>query len=219
MEPSRLRPHRFARLARLALDLGIASFAYYGGVLGGLDTLPALLTASAVAAAWLAATALYDRRADALAFTMLLMYGLSALFAALTADPRLLLLRDPLVSGLAGLVFLGTCLRGTPATAYLAGKLHGHPPGDTRRLRAHRTQTLVLGAGLVAEALARLLLVCVLPVSTAASVTPALEYVVLGPIVVWMFLWRRRLPATAAVATASGRPSVAAVEPVRGGTR
>ncbi|MEU9385746.1 hypothetical protein AB0D38_34405, partial [Streptomyces sp. NPDC048279] len=53
MEPSRTRrTGRLARLIRLALDLGIASFACYGRVLAGLDTLPALPAALVVAAVW-----------------------------------------------------------------------------------------------------------------------------------------------------------------------
>ncbi|WP_052865356.1 VC0807 family protein [Streptomyces niger] len=179
----------------MALDLGVASLAYYGCVLAGLGTPPALLTATGVAAAWLVSTALYDRRADALAVGMLLMYGLSAAFAAATAEPRLLLLRDPLVSALAGLVFLGSCLSGTPATAYLARKLHGYPldaPAPHLH-RAHLRQTAVLGAGLTAEALARVVLVYALPVPTAAALTPPLEFAVLIPLLAWTTLQRRRL--------------------------
>ncbi|MFG3284557.1 VC0807 family protein [Streptomyces sp. NPDC048111] len=209
MKPSRphrsARPHRSVRLVRLALDLGIASSAYYGGVLAGLAPLTALLAASGVAAAWLIATCAYDRRADALAVGMLLMYGLSAAFAAATAEPRALLLRDPLVSGLAGLVFLGSGLRGTPATAYLARRLHGRPALDDRLRRAHGTETLILGAGLVAEAAARLALVAVLPVPRAAALTPPLEFVVLVPLVAWMVWHRRRAAAPAAAGPAPGR--------------
>lgn len=203
MNPSRThRLARLARAARLALDLGVASLAYYGCVLAGLDTLPALLAATGVAAAWLVAGALYDRRADGLAGAMLLMYGLSAAFAAATSQPRLLLLRDPLISGLAGLVFLGSCLSGTPATAYLARKLHGRPVGDPRLRRAHLTQTVVLGAGLTAEALARVLLVCTVPVPTAAAIAPPLEFAVLAPLLVWTLLYRRRIAARSGVAPA-----------------
>lgn len=231
MEPS--RTHRFGRLARmtrLALDLGISSLAYYGCALAGLDTLHALLTATGVAAAWLAATALYDRRADGLAIGMLLMYGLSAAFAAATSEPRLLLLRDPLVSALAGLVFLGSCLSGTPATAYLARRLHGHPLRDPLLRRAHRTQTLVMGAGLTAEAFARILLVYAMPVRTAAAITPPLEFVVLIPLVVWTIRQRRKILARASAATAGPvdgfdaptlppRLGVAAPEQYPGGAR
>ncbi|WP_262700752.1 MULTISPECIES: VC0807 family protein [Streptomyces] len=185
------RPRRLGRLARLALDLGISPLAYYGCLLAGLATLPALLTATGVAALWLAATALHDRRADGLALAMLLMYGFSAAFAAVTSEPQPLLLRDPLVSALAGFVFLTSGLTATPATAYLAGKLHGQPVHDPLLLRAHRTETLVCGAGLLAEAVARVLLVLTLPVSTAASLTPPLEFGVLIPLVVWMVRHRR----------------------------
>ncbi|MFE3167513.1 hypothetical protein [Streptomyces sp. NPDC059224] len=107
MEPSRTRrTGRLTRLIRLALDPGIVSLACYGCVLAGLDTLPALPAASEVAAVWVGATALHDRRGDAPAVAVLLMQGLSAASAALTAEPRVLLRRDPLVSGLAVLVFL-----------------------------------------------------------------------------------------------------------------
>ncbi|MFG2791987.1 VC0807 family protein [Streptomyces sp. NPDC048419] len=210
------RPHRLGRLARasrLALDLGIASLAYYGCVLAGLHTLPALLAATGVAAVWLVAGALHDRRADGLACAMLLMYGLSAAFAAATAQPRLLLLRDPLVSALAGLVFLASCLSATPATAYLARKLHGHPLSDPRLRRAHLTQTLVLGAGLTAEALARVLLVCTLPVPTAAAITPPLEFVVLTPLVAWMILYRRRISARASTTAPAPRAQAPGLSP------
>ncbi|WP_407547924.1 VC0807 family protein [Streptomyces sp. Pv4-95] len=231
MEPSRThRLGRLARMTRLALDLGISSLAYYGCALAGIDTLPALLTAAGVAAAWLATTTLYDRRADGLALGMLLMYALSAAFAAATSEPRLLLLRDPLVSALAGLVFLGSCLGGTPATAYLARRLHGHPLRDPQLRRAHRTQTLVLGTGLTAEALARVLLGCALPVTTAAAITPPLEFVVLIPLVVWTIRQRRKVvarssaPAAGSVSgvdapTLPHRSGVAAPEQARGGAR
>ncbi|AUA07926.1 hypothetical protein GTZ89_27115 [Streptomyces sp. SID8382] len=185
-------PARTRRLGRLALDLGISPLAYYGCLLAGLATLPALLTATAVAALWLTATVLHDRRADGLALAMLLMYGLSAAFAAVTSEPQPLLLRDPLVSALAGTVFLTSCLTATPATAYLAGRLHGQPSHAPILLRAHRTETLVCGAGLTAEAAVRVLLVLTLPVSTAASLTPPLEFAVLIPLVMWTVRHRRK---------------------------
>ncbi|GAA0896021.1 MULTISPECIES: VC0807 family protein [Streptomyces violaceusniger group] len=221
------RRRRLGRLARLALDLGISPLAYYGCLVAGVATLPALLTATGVAALWLAATVLHDRRADGLALAMLLMYGLSAAFAAVTSQPQPLLLRDPLISALAGSVFLTSCLTATPATAYLAGRLHGQPPHEPILLRAHRTETLVCGAGLMAEAVARVLLVLTLPVSTAASLTPPLEFAVLIPLVVWMIRHRgsARTRITARVPSRTrdpepAPPSVAFVlERHRGGAR
>lgn len=215
---------RASRLIRLALDLGISPLAYYGCVLGGVPTLRSLLTATAVAGVWLVAVTVHDRKADALAVFMLGMYGVMAALAAVTSDPRLLLTRDPLTSGLAGLIFLGSCVKGKPATAYLAHKLHGERPVDGRRaLRTHLVETAVLGAGLTAEALLRLVLVFTLPLSSSATVVPPLEFAVLLPLVAWVTWHRRR----ARAADGGSRPvrdpravaGAAAGRPVQGRTR
>lgn len=184
---------RGARLVRLALDLGVSPLAYYGCVLGGVSTLRSLLVATVVAGLWLVAVTVHDRRADALAIFMLGMYGVMAALAVVTSDPRLLLTRDPLTSALAGLIFLASCTGGRPATAYLAHRLHGGPPVDEpRALRAHLVETAVLGAGLTAEALLRLVLVFTLPLATSATVVPPLEFAVLLPLIAWTAWHRRR---------------------------
>ncbi|MGI5233047.1 VC0807 family protein [Actinoallomurus sp. CA-142502] len=196
-----------ARLVRLALDLGISPLAYYGGVLAGVSTLRSLLTATVVAGVWLVAVTVHDRKADALAVCMLGMYGVMAALAAATADPRLLLTRDPVTSGLAGLVFLGSCVKGTPATAYLARKLHGERPADERaHRRLHLVETVVLGIGLTAEALLRLVLVFTLPLSTSATVVPPVEFAVLLPLVGWAVWHRRRARAADGGARAASDP-------------
>jgi hypothetical protein len=185
--------NRAPRLLRLALDLGVSPLAYYGLLLSGVPTVPALLGATAVAGLWLLVTVALDRRVDGLAAFMLATYAVMLALAAATSDARLLLARDPVTSGLAGLVFLASCLGATPATAYLARRLHGATL-DARALHRHRVQTLVLGAALVAEAAVRLVLVSALPVSLTAGVSPAVEFVVLPLVVAWM-VWYRRRPA------------------------
>ncbi|HEY3506111.1 MAG TPA: VC0807 family protein [Actinocatenispora sp.] len=179
------------RVVRLALDLGVSPLAYYGMLLAGVPTVPALVGATVVAGIWLLVTIALDRRVDGLAAFMLGMYALMLVLAAATADPRVLLARDPVTSGLAGLVFLVSCPTATPATAYLARRLHGATLDD-RALRRHRVQTAVLGAGLVAEAAVRLLLVSALPVDVVAGLSPAIEFVVLPVLVLWMVVYRRR---------------------------
>lgn len=179
------------RIVRLALDLGVSPLAYYGMLVAGVPTVPALVAATAVAGIWLLVTIALDRRVDGLAAFMLGMYALMLVLAAATADPRVLLARDPVTSGLAGLVFLASWPTATPATAYLARRLHGATL-DGRALRRHRVQTAVLGAGLVTEAAVRLLLVSALPVDVVAGLSPAIEFVVLPVLVLWMVVYRRR---------------------------
>ncbi|GAA4206404.1 VC0807 family protein [Actinocatenispora rupis] len=179
------------RLARLALDLGISPLAYYGLFLAGVPTWRALLAATVVAGGWLLVTVALDRRVDGLAAFMLGMYAVMFGLAVATADERLLLVRDPLTSGLAGAVFLATCATATPATAYLARRVH-RATVDADGMRRHRVQTAVLGTGLVAEAAARMVLVFTLPVRVAAGVSPVVEFAVLPVLVGWMLAYRRR---------------------------
>lgn len=177
------------RAARLALDLGVSPLAYYGLAAAGVGIYHALLAATVVAGGWLLCTTALDRKVDGLAAFMLGMYGVMFVLAAVTSDERLLLARDPLTSGLAGLVFLGSCATAMPATAYLAHKLHGGSPGDLRRM--HVVESLVLGAGLLAEAVTRMVLVFTLPIGVVAGLSPAVEFAVLPVLVAWM-VWHRR---------------------------
>lgn len=178
------------RVVRLGLDLGVSPLAYYGLLLSGVPTVPALIGATAVAGLWLLVTIALDRRVDGLAAFMVGMYAVMLGVAACTANPRVLLARDPLTSGLAGLVFLASLATAIPATAYLARRLHGATL-DGEALRKHRVQTVVLGIALVVEAVARLVLVAVLPIDVTAGLSPAVEFVVLPLVVAWMVWYRR----------------------------
>lgn len=179
------------RVVRLALDLGVSPLAYYGLLLAGMPTVPALLGATAVAGLWLLVTIALDRRVDGLAAFMLAMYAVMLVLAVATDNARLLLARDPLTSGLAGVVFLVSLLGAVPATAYLAQRLHGATP-DGEALRKHRVQTVVLGIALVVEAAVRLVLVAMLPIDTSVGLSPVIEFVVLPVVVAWMVWYRRR---------------------------
>jgi hypothetical protein len=183
---------RTGKIARLALDLGVSPLAYYGLAIAGVGTARALLAATIVAGGWLLCTMAHDRRVDGLAAFMLAMYGIMFALAAASSDERMLLARDPLTSGLAGLVFLGSCATSLPATAYLAHKLHGRPLHEGRR--RHVVESLVLGTGLVVEAAVRLAVVCALPVGVAAGLAPGIEFAVLPLLVAWM-VWHRRTSA------------------------
>jgi agmatine deiminase len=166
--PVRGTQGRLRRIGRLALDLGVSPLAYYSLTALGIGTLHALLAATIVAGCWVLLTTVLGGRIDGLAFYILVMYGVMLALAAAVHDERLLLTRDPLTGGLAGLVFLGSCATSTPATAYLASKLYGGRPDTPQAHRAHIVETLVLGAGLVVEATVRMVLVFVLPVDVVA---------------------------------------------------
>lgn len=168
----------------------MSPLAYYGLLIVGAATAHALLVATVGTGGWLLGTTLRDRKVESLATFMLGMYAVMFVLAVVASDERLLLARDPLTSILAGAVFLGSCATSTPATAYLAHRLHGRPLPDARRHRMHVVESLVLGMGLVTEGAARLALVFVLPVEVVAGLAPLIEFAVLPGLVAWM-VWHR----------------------------
>ncbi|MGX1776682.1 VC0807 family protein [Nocardia brasiliensis] len=183
---------RAVRTAWLVGDLGVSPAAFYLTQAAGVGVVRSLVTATVVAALWVLVGVLRTRRMDALAATMLGTYALMLAMAAATDDARLVLLRDPVISAVAGALFLGSCLTGRPATAYLAQRLHGETRSDTGYLRSHRSQTLVWGVTLTAEALVRVCLVFLLPIPVVAGLSPAVELVLLAILAAWTFWYRKR---------------------------
>ncbi|ANS76757.1 hypothetical protein AWM70_21015 [Paenibacillus yonginensis] len=140
------------------------------------------------------------RRLDAFGFLMLVSLVLSALAALLGGNERLILVRESLVTGVIGLLFIGSLSLDKPLLFWLAGRFlakpvsarlaehWGHP-----RLRAmFRCMTAVWGILLLVEALLRVLLVfCLKPAAVLALSGPCL-YIFIGGAALWTYLYRMR---------------------------
>ena len=89
---------------------------------------------------------------------------------------RFLLLKNSIVTGVLGLVFLGTTLFGTPLTLAASqsfqparkAELRHEYDTDPHVRRGHRLSSTVWGVGLVLEALVRVPLVFLLPIDVIA---------------------------------------------------
>ena len=101
-------------LRGMAWDVGLPVLGYYGLHFAGVSDLIALLVASALAAVRIVWVAVRERELNPFATVMLLLFGLGLVFALVSGDPRFLLLKNSIVTGAVGLVFLGTTLFGTP---------------------------------------------------------------------------------------------------------
>ncbi|MFI9274285.1 VC0807 family protein [Kitasatospora sp. NPDC052896] len=194
---------RAARASRigLACDIGLSPATFYGSQAIGCSVTTSLLAATAVAVVRLLWTVTRNRRLDAVAGLMLATYALGLTIALLAHDERLLLVRDPATSALAGLVFLASCATRTPALAYLARRLPSGPVPDTPAVRRARRQlTAVWGVALLAEAAVRLVLVFTLPISAVSGLSTAVEATVVGALVLWTRGYRQRMRAAARTA-------------------
>lgn len=156
---------------------------------------------------WSLAEFARSRRVDALSTFVLLGIVLSIVMMALGGSPRVLLIRESLVSGLIGVIFLGSLAWPRPLIFYLAratlARQQAEGPArfellwrETPALRgALRLMTLVWGAGLALECLLRCVLVWHWPVERVLVVSPIVSYAIYGAMMLWTFWYQRRLRA------------------------
>lgn len=196
-------------LRSLIWDVGAPIIVYYPLRLLGVPMVLALTAATAVALGRIGFVALRDRRFDGFAGLMAAMFGIGLALTLATGDPRVILAKDSVVTGVLGLTFLGSCVVGRPLMYALARRML--PPerqaeADTR-LRtdpAYRrrlvTMSAVWGVILLAEALVRVVLVYALPVDVMFGLSHVLQFAALGLALLWSVLYGRRARRNAAAA-------------------
>ncbi|MEV7598816.1 VC0807 family protein [Kitasatospora sp. NPDC089797] len=197
-------PSARARKIGLAYDIGLSPATFYGCQAAGCSITVSLLAATGVAGARLLWNIVRNRRLDAVTGLVLAAYVLGLAIALPTHDARLLLLRDPATSALAGLVFLASCATRTPAMAYLARRLPERLPDTPAVRRGRLLSTALWGTGLLAEALVRMVLVFTLPVTVVNGLSTVVELVVVAGLVLWTRRYRRRMRAAFEAAAPAG---------------
>lgn len=191
----------------MALDIAPPLVAYYGLRAVGTSEYVALLSATVVSGVRVVYSAIKARKLDPFALYLLLTFGLSLAVGLSTTDPKLLLAGNTLVNGIGGLIFLGSCVIGTPLTQVVADRLRSNDedpvvdPGEVRRRR--RTQvhlSAMWGIGLLLEVAVRLVVIANLSVDAANGVASAISLSVTVLLVVVTIVVARRaraaVPAT-----------------------
>ncbi|GAA2920095.1 hypothetical protein GCM10020221_15410 [Streptomyces thioluteus] len=175
-------PHPLAALKPLLLDVAVPLGSYYllHSALG-LDLVLSLALSSVVPAVHSIADAVRKRTFNALATVMVVVNLISIALSFTTGDVRLMMAKDSAISSFVGLSILWSVVRGRPMmTAGLKPLLVKASPAksaawdrlsvsDPRFRRHERTFSLVWGAALLAECVARVIGAYTLPVETMAS--------------------------------------------------
>ncbi|GAA2633330.1 hypothetical protein GCM10010399_77230 [Dactylosporangium fulvum] len=151
------------------------------------------------------------RRIDEIGVLTLIVIALGVGSSLLLDDERLVLLKESAVTGLFGLVLLGSLLAPRPLMFYFGRKFA--TDGSPERLawwdglwryggfrRTQRTLTVVWGVVFLAEAAVRIELTEVLPVDATVAVSAVLPYAVTAGLVTWTILYSRRARRRAAEA-------------------
>jgi hypothetical protein len=195
----------------------ILPFVIYTYAEAPLGEVRALLVSSAPPILWSLVEFARHRRVDALSVLVVSGIALSLLAMLGGGGARFLQLREKLVTGVIGLVFLGSALIGKPLTYELArASMRRKSESEARQfemLQAHagfrRTMTImtvVWGMGLLADVAISVVLVFTLSIRAYLIVNPILGYGTMGGLSLWTFLYgrraRRRGEARRAAATA-----------------
>lgn len=192
-------------LRGLGLDIALPVVAYYVLHLLGVNDFLALVVAAAVAALRVIVSAIRHRSLNLFAAVMLVVFGLGLVLALVSGDEHFLLLKSSIVTGAVGITFLATAFGSRPLTlaaaesfqprkrAQIAEEFRTDP--DVRR--GFRVCSIVWGAGLIAEALIRIPLVYLLPVSVMVGLGEVMLFVSIGLLMAWNVWYVRRAEARA----------------------
>lgn len=156
------------------------------------------------------------RRVDALSLLIVLGIFLSLVAMAIGGNPRFLLLRESLVTGLIGLVFLASTLRAKPLLFYLARSMAAKESPAAlqafeaawpkpRLVRFMRLTTWAWGLGLVSEALLRCWLAWTWPIERFLAIVPFIGYGTYFTLMGWTMWYARRLRAVPSAKVESAR--------------
>ncbi|MFT2093780.1 VC0807 family protein [Acidiphilium multivorum] len=162
----------------------------------------AIMASAAPPIVWSLVEFARHRRVDAISVMVLGGIALSLAGFALGGSPKLLLMRESLVTGLIGFVFIVSALIRRPLIYVLASaSLKRQSAEDSAEFESYRHQpgfrrvmtvmTIVWGIGLVVETAVRSVLVFSLPVGRFLIVGPIVGYVTIGLLMLWTFLYGR----------------------------
>ncbi|MDD2876604.1 MAG: hypothetical protein PHT60_07300 [Acidiphilium sp.] len=162
----------------------------------------AIMASAAPPMVWSLVEFARKRRVDAISVMVLGGIGLSLLGFALGGSPKLLLMRESLITGLIGIVFVGSAIIGKPLMYALASaSLKRQSAEDSAAFEAYKDDpafrrmmgimTIVWGIGFVVETAVRSVLVFSLPVGRFLIVGPVVGYSTIGVLMIWTFLYGR----------------------------
>ena len=181
----------------------VAPIVVYSYAKPSLGDANALLASMAPPIAWSIVEFTRKRRIDGLSILIIVGIALSLLAFIGGGSVRFLQLRENLVTGLIGVIFLVSAAIGKPLIYQLArASASRKSPAETQSLErlksnvhfrhAMMLMTLVWGAGLVAETALACLLVFTMSIRAYLILSPILGYGTMGAIGLWTFWYSKR---------------------------
>ena len=195
----RLRP----LVLSLGVNVGLPLLAVQWLLHAGVSVIVALSLSAVFPLADTLVTIVRSRRVSPLGALSLMSIGLGLATSAISGNPVFALAKESVFTGVFGLVFLGSLATARPLifglgrTSSTGGDAAGMAEWDARWdrqpafRRVLRIMTLVWGLGLLGEAVARVAVALTLPVTLATIVSPALQVVAFGGLILWTAVYAR----------------------------
>lgn len=182
-----------AILHGMGLDIVLPLATYYALHAFGADTWVALLATTVVSGVRTVWVAVRQRRLNPFSALMLAVFGVGLLLAFVTGDPKLIILKDSAITGIVGLAFLLSLVKGRPLTLEAR---RAWSPAEAAEIdqvwnenagarHAYRVTSLVWGLGMLAEASLRAVLIFLLPVDVMVALSTAMWVTTVVLLVLW----------------------------------
>lgn len=142
------------------------------------------------------------RKADAFGLFMLTGFVLSLFAFLLGGSEKLILMRESLVTGILGLIFIGSLFFSKPLIYHFAIRFSSNDESEQKGKFANnwefsyfrfviRLMTAVWGSALLAEAVIKTVLVYELSISAFLAISQIVFYSVMGVTILWTVIYRR----------------------------
>ena len=189
-------------LAGLLWDVGIPVIGFYALHLCGSSDWIALLAATSSAAARVGWVALRSRRITWFGAAMMAVFAAGTGLAFLTGDPRLMLAKNSVGVALIGTLFLASLATERPLTLIAfqtwrprdADALGHSYRCDAGVRQLFRRAAAVWGVGMICDAVLRIPLIYVLPLTISVGASTALMVGTIGCLTAWTAVVAGRLP-------------------------
>jgi intracellular septation protein A len=170
-------------------------FLVYQLAVGHMSETAALMLSSAPPILWSIGQLIWSRKLDALSLLVITGIALSLIATLLGGSPRLLLVRESFITGLFGLIFLGSLLFPKPLMFHIV-KTTVTKQGMSEEVFASRwsipgfrftfyLMTTVWGAGLLVEATLKIILAFTMPAGPFLVVSPIISYGIYFGLLAW----------------------------------
>ncbi|WP_433576285.1 VC0807 family protein [Nocardia brasiliensis] len=191
-------------LAPIARDIAVPVGGYFVMHALGYSDFAGLLAGTVLSGAMVVAEAIRHRRLEVFPAILLSVFTFGLVASLISGDPRMMIVKDSAGTLLIGLAFLISAVVGKPLT-YLAARKAAVAGGPARvaaleavyrdnaaKRRMFATLAVLWGAGLVVEAMVRVVLAYQLPIPTMAWLSPVLMIAVVVPLLAATVALRKR---------------------------